>query len=412
MLDLSSSRVAMPVLQPELPRLADAPVPPLPPTVLKPADLLTQILLGLRLEGVEYGRCRLRAPWAVAFPARQEARFHFVARGGCWLRTPGSEWVRLNAGDAVLLPRGSLHVLASAPDLPAVDIDSLARRPVADDSTWSARWSRARARPARTSGAGRDVLRRHALQPGPAASAAVDDAGRVRANDLAQRDPSVPALLEAMEREVALDRIGACGILARLADVVAASIIRAWVECACNDASGWIAAVQCPSIGKVIAAIHAEPERNWRGVGSRRRACAWRSRRTDWATTRRPRSAGPSSASSVSRRARCAGRSHAETRPGARASAGRLPLAQLGGEDGMSVLLGPLGERVHVGVGDELVAHALDQLAVDAVQIVGVDALVGGGHRRRPGRELRHQVRDLRLRTLAGTGRGGVSGHG
>ena len=50
-------------------------------------DTLTEILLGLRLDGVEYGRCHLRAPWAVAFPAQREARFHFVAEGGCWLRT-------------------------------------------------------------------------------------------------------------------------------------------------------------------------------------------------------------------------------------------------------------------------------------------------------------------------------------
>jgi hypothetical protein len=85
----------------------------------------------------------------------------------------------------------------------------------------------------------------------------------MRAGDLAQRDPTVPALLEAMEREVALDRIGACGILARLADVLAASIIRAWVECGCSDSTGWIAAVRCPKIGKVIAAIHAEPEADW-----------------------------------------------------------------------------------------------------------------------------------------------------
>jgi AraC-like DNA-binding protein len=66
-----------------------------------------------------------------------------------------------------------------------------------------------------------------------------------------------------MEREVALDRIGACGILARLADVLAASIIRAWVECACSDASGWIAAVRCPQVGRVLAAIHRQPERDW-----------------------------------------------------------------------------------------------------------------------------------------------------
>ncbi|OWQ93807.1 AraC family transcriptional regulator [Roseateles aquatilis] len=264
--------------------------PPLPATVLRPADLLTQILLGLRLEGVEYGRCLMRAPWAVAFPARAEARFHFVARGGCWLRTPGSEWVRLNAGDAVLLPRGSLHILASAPDVPTVDIDTLARRPVADNIYLVGAEQRGIAPRGGThgprAGAGDDgaatddeaaadvdadvdvdidVLfcgaMRFNLDPLHPLLSMMPDA--MRANDLAQRDPTVPALLEAMEREVALDRIGACGILARMADVLAASIIRAWVECACSDSSGWIAAVQCPSIGKVIAAIHAEPERDW-----------------------------------------------------------------------------------------------------------------------------------------------------
>ncbi|WP_377160861.1 AraC family transcriptional regulator [Roseateles sp. UC29_93] len=249
-----------------------APVEPLPPTPLKPADLLTQILLGLRLEGVEYGRCLLRAPWAVAFPARKEARFHFVARGTCWLMTPGSDWVQLNAGDAVLLPRGSAHVLASAPDLPAVEIDSIARRAVAEDIYLVGAEAVAMA----GAGAGTDAetasgedppdvmfcgAMRFNLDPLHPLLAMMPDA--MRANDLARRDPTVPTLLEAMEREVALDRIGACGILARLADVLAASIIRAWVECACNDASGWIAAVQCPGIGKVIAAIHAEPERDW-----------------------------------------------------------------------------------------------------------------------------------------------------
>ena len=261
MLDESSSAAAV-----QAPRHAPVHVPvtgPLPPTPLKPADLLTQILLGLRLEGVEYGRCLLRAPWAVAFPARAEARFHFVARGGCWLKTAGSaEWERLNAGDAVLLPRGSAHVLASAPDLPTVEIDSLSRRAVADDIYLVGAEAAAKAMP---SAEPVDVMfcgaMRFNLDPLHPLLAMMPDA--MRANDLARRDPTVPALLEAMEREVAMDRIGACGILARMADVLAASIIRAWVECACNDASGWIAAVQCPSIGKVIAAIHAEPERDW-----------------------------------------------------------------------------------------------------------------------------------------------------
>jgi AraC-like DNA-binding protein len=222
-------------------------------------DLLTQILLGLRLDGVEYGRCLLHTPWAVAFPAQRAARFHFVARGGCWLRTPSTDWVQLNPGDAVLLPSGSFHVLASAPDVPAVDIDSLARTAVSENIYLVRGDGNA------TGVAPPDVMfcgtLRFNLDPLHPLVAMMPEV--MRAGDLAQRDPTVPALLEAMEREVELDRIGACGILARLADVLAASIIRAWVECGCSDSTGWIAAVRCPRIGKVIAAIHADPERDW-----------------------------------------------------------------------------------------------------------------------------------------------------
>lgn len=233
------------------------------PIVRRPSDLLTRVLLDLRLEGVEYGRCVMREPWALAFPAQRDARFHFVARGEAWLWAPQMSWKRLQAGDAVLLPRGSHHVVASAPEVPAVDIGAVARKPVAD--------------------------KLYLLDEGgvPGASHVADTLDSVmfcgamrfnldplhpllammpelmHAGALVRRDPAVPALLDAMEREVALDRIGACGILARLADVLAASIIRAWIECGCSDSTGWIAAVQCPKVGKVIAAIHAEPQRDW-----------------------------------------------------------------------------------------------------------------------------------------------------
>lgn len=228
-------------------------------------DLLTQILLGLRLDGVEYGRCVMRAPWAVACPAQRSARFHFVGSGGAWLRT-ATDWVRLNAGDAVLLPHGSFHVLASAPDVPAVDLASLSRVAVSDNIYLvnGERGDDPRSN-AVEEGMPADVLFCGALQfnldplhPLLAMMPAV-----MLASELARKDATVPALLDAMEREVALDRLGACGILARLADALAASIIRAWVECACSDATGWIAAVRCPKVGKVIAAIHAEPEREW-----------------------------------------------------------------------------------------------------------------------------------------------------
>ncbi|CDG51991.1 AraC family transcriptional regulator [Halomonas sp. ATBC28] len=221
-------------------------------------DTLTEILLGLRLEGVEYGRCLLRAPWAVATSAQPAALFLFVAQGGCWLRTETTEWTYLNAGDAVLFPRGASYVMASSQDVPAVDKATLARRPVSENIYLVNSESK-------ESDIEPDVLFCGAmhfnLDPLHPLIAIMPD--MMRASDLAKRDPSVPALLEAMEREISLDRIGACGILARLADVLAATIIRAWIECACSDSSGWIAAVRCPQLGKVLVAIHTQPERDW-----------------------------------------------------------------------------------------------------------------------------------------------------
>lgn len=228
-------------------------------------DLLTQILLGLRLDGVEYGRCHLRGPWAVAFPEQRSARFHFVGSGGGWLSTASTDWVRLHAGDAVLLPHGSFHVLASSPDVPAVEIASLSRVAVSDN-IFLVGGDDGSASELDTAGTSADVMfcgsmhfNLHPRHPLIAMMPTVMLAG-----ELARRDATVPVLLDAMEREVALDRLGACGILARLADALAASIIRAWVECGCSDATGWIAAVRCPRIGRVIAAIHADPERDWR----------------------------------------------------------------------------------------------------------------------------------------------------
>lgn len=222
-------------------------------------DTLTEILLGLRLEGVEYGRCLLRPPWAVATAAQTAAHFHFVAQGGCWLRTETTDWTYLNPGDAVLFPRGASHVMASSQDVPAVDKATLARRPVSENIYLVNSESK-------EGDIEPDVLFCGAmhfnLDPLHPLIAMMPD--MMRASDLAKRDPSVPALLEAMEREISLDRIGACGILARLADVLAASIIRAWIECASNDdSSGWIAAVRCPLLGKVLTAIHTQPERDW-----------------------------------------------------------------------------------------------------------------------------------------------------
>ena len=35
------------------------------------------------------------------------------------------------------------------------------------------------------------------------------------------------------------------------------------MECGCGDATGWVAALRDPRLGRVIGALHREPGRNW-----------------------------------------------------------------------------------------------------------------------------------------------------
>ena len=78
-----------------------------------------------------------------------------------------------------------------------------------------------------------------------------------------QRYPGLVPILTTMEREVSAARIGFAGILARLADVVAAMVVRGWVECACGNASGLVAALRDPRLANALLALHQQPGRNW-----------------------------------------------------------------------------------------------------------------------------------------------------
>jgi AraC-like DNA-binding protein len=153
------------------------------------------------------------------------------------------------------VPRGAEHVLASRPGVRAAPLERYEVKPVCGN-IFDVSCSGGDAKTVLFCGSMRFNLDQlHPLR------ALMPDV--MRAHELARNEPSVPHLLEAMVREVALDRVGSGGMLARLADVLAATIVRAWVEGGCGDATGWIAAVRDPQIGRVIAAIHLDPSRDW-----------------------------------------------------------------------------------------------------------------------------------------------------
>lgn len=227
-------------------------------------DLVSELLLGMRLKGVQYRRLHLAPPFGVRFHNPPVcAQFHFIGKGSVLLRDADGTSVTLHAGDAVLMPRGGMHALLSAPDVSCVsvadfDTAKLCESIAAIDTMQGGRPAHGEADDDVLIFSGCMELDLGGMQPLVASMP-----GMMHVGTLLARYPELRAMLDAMERESCLERAGFAAVLARLADVVAAFIVRGWVECGCGDAAGWVQALRDPRLGRALVALHRDPGRNW-----------------------------------------------------------------------------------------------------------------------------------------------------
>ncbi|PWW03931.1 AraC family transcriptional regulator [Hoeflea marina] len=235
-------------------------------------DLVSELLSGMRLVGIDYRRIELAPPFSVSFGENDaRGKFLFVAGGSISLTSPDGATHAMHTGDAALLPRGGLHRIASSdePGCACRDLSTFKTAPLCPMVSEIRVPDAAAAGPDRTAddaAAGDRVVLFSAcmdfelgsMHPLIGLMPAV-----MRVGTLIDRYPEILPMLEAMEREARHARAGYAGILSRLADVVAASIVRGWVECGCGDATGWIAALRDPRLGRVLLALHRDPGRAW-----------------------------------------------------------------------------------------------------------------------------------------------------
>ncbi|CRM57694.1 Arabinose operon regulatory protein [Pseudomonas sp. 24 E 13] len=221
------------------------------------SDLINELLRGMRLRGVQYRRIQAGPTFGMAFGAKPgHAYFHFLAAGHATLRAEDGSLFALSAGNAVFVSHGGAHALLSAPDAAVQDISDFDSAPLGD--TVCAVNASPDTVPDRLLFSACMEFELGSLQglgnlmP---ALMLIDAAG--------QRYPGLMPILAVMEREVSTARVGYAGILARLADVVAAMIVRGWVECACGNASGLVAALRDPRLAPALLALHQQPGHDW-----------------------------------------------------------------------------------------------------------------------------------------------------
>lgn len=91
-----------------------------------PPHLISELLAGMRLRGVQYRRVQTGPSFGLSIDAKAgHGFFYYLAVGSAVLRTAEGGLHELSAGNAVFLPHGQAHQWLSADDADLQDIDTL-----------------------------------------------------------------------------------------------------------------------------------------------------------------------------------------------------------------------------------------------------------------------------------------------
>lgn len=234
-------------------------------------DPLSDILKSVRLEGAVYLNGEFTAPWCIrgecALPsvrrrlagAEHVAFFHFVAEGSCKVRLiDGEETLEARAGDVLLFPQESRHLMGSDLHLAPMENDaSLAPAPDLDPALFHMRHGGGGA--ATRFVCGYLALDRSLFR---ALFQALPPVLRIPVGD-ASSAPLLRELLRAAVCESFAGRPGSGSMLAKLADLLFVEALRRYVESLPPGGKGWIGGLRDPRVGRALALMHRDPHCAW-----------------------------------------------------------------------------------------------------------------------------------------------------
>ena len=225
-------------------------------------DWLSQLLQMIAITGQLQVRCAYRAPWRVAWPqsAAREIPYHVVLNGRATVEEPRTATViELAAGDIVLLPHGSSHVLhdgSGNPPAPA----SERRTP----EGWTLSENAGDGEPLAMLcgsfliGSPHDRLMRDYLPTVVPVRTRDHQSG----GGIGTAAAHLANLVTLMRMESACDRPGVHAVLNALASALFALALRAASE-SHRAPAGLLALTGCPRLAPAISAMLTEPARPW-----------------------------------------------------------------------------------------------------------------------------------------------------
>ena len=218
-------------------------------------DLLSQMLTLVQLEGELVFSATMTAPWAIRFPAGS-AHFYMVTEGEIVVQVGDEAPVRAGAGDLVMLPHGTGHVLGDGSGAEVALVTRLMEEQFTAD--------------------------RLSLRHGGNGASSVLMAGAFHFKNnsvpwvvsglppiihLPKEGGEFSAMLEGLAHFMLAEAYevnpGASLMISRLIDVLVIRILRTWAQSEKANSAGWLGALSDGRISRALKAIHDEPFRRW-----------------------------------------------------------------------------------------------------------------------------------------------------
>ncbi len=230
-------------------------------------DALSELLRAVKLSGAMFFKSRCTSPWCLNAPpssaflpfvapeATHCIEYHYISEGTAYVRV-GEETTPLVAGDIVMIPHGDAHFMGNGTGGKTIDGSQ------AINALMSGRL-----RLADFGGGGENTGLVCGYLACDAQLIKPVLAGLPRALRVNLRsDPSGEWFEKTLRHAVDQASVAAPGsavILAHLAEVLFAEVLRRYLLSLPEGRSGWLAGAGDPAVGRALAALHREPAREW-----------------------------------------------------------------------------------------------------------------------------------------------------
>jgi AraC-like DNA-binding protein len=220
-------------------------------------DVFSDIFSTLNLKGALYFRTDFSPPWGVTVPEYQSvARFHIVVQGRCFV-TVGKQHVELNAGDMIMIPRGSSHILADSKDTKPFPLEKvLAETGYDGNGVLTIGNGDPRASTQMVCGhlSFRNMANHPLLQSLPE--------HLMLSNSCRAKHPLLDDILRLIVQRIFSDQLGSEASITRLSEIVFIELLKSGLN-EDERLQSIVSAFQDPKISHSLRLIHTKPDHPW-----------------------------------------------------------------------------------------------------------------------------------------------------